>query len=265
MRIIRKAVQIGNGAAVYVTKECSWNEIVVVLPEGVEEIKKRVLTKLIEFMPNIIGVYLYGSYARKEEVKESDIDVLVIVNEKEENIKNALKDVDLRIVPIEDVRKTIKNHPLMIMPILKEAQALLNPLLLEELKNSKIDFKKFKWSFDEIKRTVKIIEEFVKLDSEEISPAHIYSLIMRARICSLIECLLENKKFSNEIIKKRLFEYGFGKEDIDIFFHVYREIREDKEPKTKIKKEKILKLLDFVKKYLRRIENETKKKIRKRN
>ncbi|MBS3089221.1 nucleotidyltransferase domain-containing protein [Candidatus Pacearchaeota archaeon] len=265
MRIIRKAVQIGNGAAVYVPREYSGKEIVVLLPEGIEEIKKRVLSKLIDFMPNIIGVYLYGSYARKEEVKESDIDVFVIVNEKDENIKNALKDVDLRIAPIESVRRTIKNYPLLIMPILKEAQTLLNPALLEELKNSKIDLKKFKWSFDEIRRTVKIIEEFVKLDEEDISSSHIYSLMMRARVCSLIECLLENKKFSNEIVKKRLLEKGFDKEDIEKFFYIYREIREDKELKTKIRKKEILRLVTFIKEYSARLENETKKKIRKRN
>ena len=55
---------MGNGAAVYIPKEYSGREIVIILPEGIDEIKRRVLTNLIEFMPNIIGVYIYGSYAR---------------------------------------------------------------------------------------------------------------------------------------------------------------------------------------------------------
>ena len=83
MRLIKKAVEIGNGAAVYVPKEYLGKEIVITLQESVQEIKKRVLTSLIEFMPNILGVYLYGSYARNEQTLDSDIDILVITKEKD--------------------------------------------------------------------------------------------------------------------------------------------------------------------------------------
>lgn len=265
MKIAKKVVEIGNGAAVYVPKEYSGREVVVVIPEGIEEIKKRVLTGLVGFMSNIAGVYLYGSYARNEQEADSDVDVLVITKEKDGKIKEVFKDIDLRTVSLNGVIRSIKDYPLLIMPIFKEAIVMLNPFLLEELKNYKIDIKKFKWSFEEIKRTIKIIENFIELDEEEISPSHIYSLIMRIRVCCLAECLLKNKKFTNNSIRELLLEQGFKKETIDRFFCIYRRIRENEILNIKIRNEEILRLIEFVKDYLKKIENETKKKIGKRN
>ena len=169
MRIIKQVVEIGNGAAVYVPREYSGREVIVILPEGINELKKRILTSLIDYMDNILGVYLYGSYARGEQGKNSDVDILVITHEKDEDIKNILKEFDARIVSIEEIKKAINETPLLIMPILLEAKPLINPLLLEELKSHKINFKKFKWHFDDIRRTIGIIEEFINvLNSEEI-------------------------------------------------------------------------------------------------
>ena len=265
MRIIKKAIKIGNGAAVYVPKEYGGKEVIVILPEGIEEIKKSVLSKLIGFMDNIAGVYLYGSFARHEEEKGSDIDILVITKEKDDSIKMALKDVDLKIVTLEGVRKAIKKYPLLIVPILREARVLLNPLLLEELKNSGIDFRRFKWNFEDIRRIVKIIETFIEIDEENISASYVYSLIMRIRVCYLIECLLKDKKFSNQGVRASLLNYGLDKERIDNYFEIYRKVRQNEEVREKIKKEEILKLISILRKSLERVKNETKKKIGKRH
>ena len=264
MRIIKRTVEMGNGAAVYIPKEYSGREIVIILPEGIDEIKRRVLTNLIEFMPNIIGVYIYGSYARGEEEKDSDIDILVITKEKDDRIKNVLGDIDLRVLTLGGVKKTIDNYPALIMPILREARPLLNSVLLEELKKSKIDFKKLKWNFEDIKRILRIIKEFIELDEKEIAPSHIYSLIMRAKVCYLIECMLKNKNFSNDNLRKIFLENGFEKQEVDRLFLIYRKVRENEEIKISVKKEEILKLLKFIKSYSEKLEHESKKKIGKR-
>lgn len=260
MKLLKQVVEIGNGAAVYVPKEYIGKEVVVTLPENLENIKKRILTSLIDYMPNILGVYLYGSYARNEQEMQSDIDVLIIVKEQDERIKEKLKDIDVRIIQIDKLRKTIKEYPLFIIPILREAQTLLNPSLLEELKNEKIDLKKFKWNFDEIKRTIKIIEKFIEIDEEDISPSHIYSLIMRIRVCYLIECIIKNKNFSNAGVKVLLNKEGLNKEDIKKYVEIYREVRDNKAMKDKVSKEEILKLISILKNYSEKLENETKKK-----
>jgi hypothetical protein len=137
--------------------------------------------------------------------------------------------------------------------------------LLEELKNIKFDLKKLRWNFEDIKRIIKIIEGFIGLDEKDISPSHIYSLMMRIRVCYLIECLLKNKEFSNEGVKKLLIGYGLGNRETDKFSCIYRAIRNDEKLIAKIDKTEILNLLRILKDYSFKIENETKKKIKKRN
>ena len=154
MKLIKKVIGIGNGAAVYVPKEYQGREVIIVLPEGISDIKGRVLQGLIEFMPNILGVYIYGSYARSEQGIDSDIDILIITKEKEKRIQNIVKGIDVRVMTLEDIKKSIKNLPALIMPILKEAKVFLNPLLIEELKASDVNFRKFKWNFQDIKRSL---------------------------------------------------------------------------------------------------------------
>lgn len=265
MKIVRRAVEIGNGAAVYVPKEYKGKQVLIVLPEGIEEIKKRVLTKLIDFMPNILGVYLYGSYARGESTKESDIDVLIIVQEKDEKIKTLFDDIDVRILTLDGIKKSIKNFPVPIVLVLKEAEVFLNPLLLEELKKEKYSLKGLRWHFEEIKGMVKIIEGFIKLDDKNINASHIYSLIMRARVLYMIECLLRNKIFSNEGVKKKLLNYGLNEKVFENYYKIYQKIRNNEVVEEKIDKKEIERLIKIIKNYCIEIENETKKKTRKRD
>ena len=267
MKIIKQAVEIGNGAAVYVPKEYKGKNDTIILPDGIYDIKKRILSELIDYMDNILGVYLYGSYARGEHTKESDIDILIIVKDKDENIKKILKNefsLDARIATLDSIKKSLKDIPLLIYPIIKESIVWINPTLLDELKKYKLDYKKLKWNFDEIKRTIKIVEDFINLD-DEISSSHIYSLLMRIRLCFIIECLLKEKIFSNKGVYNLLKDNKFSSSEINKFFKIYREVRENNESKEKISKEEILKLLNFLKEYSHKIENESKKKTKKRN
>ena len=58
MKIVKKAVQIGNGAAVYVPKEYSGREVVVLVSEGVDELKERVLNLSITYKGGVSWVLL---------------------------------------------------------------------------------------------------------------------------------------------------------------------------------------------------------------
>lgn len=271
MKFTKKVVEIGNGAAVYVPREYKGREVIVIVPEGINEIKRNILSRLIEFMPNILGVYLYGSYARGEQGKDSDIDILIIVKEKDKKIKELLNDIDIRVLTLEEIRRSIKNFPFLILPILKESKALLNSSLIEELKNSKFDARKFKWHFEDTRRILKIIKTFIDLDDKDIAPSHIYSLIMRIRVCYMVESLLKDKVFSNKAIKRILLDYGLNEKEYERFYSIYRKIREDKEVEEKIDKQEILRLMKILINYYKKLEEEVqkygkkKKKIRKRN
>tara|TARA_Y100000310_G_scaffold135966_1_gene134865 strand:+ start:234 stop:1067 length:834 start_codon:yes stop_codon:yes gene_type:complete len=262
MKITKTVVEIGNGAAVYVPREYRGREVVVMIPEGIEEIRKDILSRLIAFMPNILGVYLYGSYARGEEGAGSDIDILIITKEKDKKIKGILRvedafsDVDVRVLTLEEVRKSIKNFPALMLPILKESKAFLNSALVDELKDSEFDVRKFRWHFQDVKRILGIIKTFVEIDDKDISPSHIYSLIMRIRICYMIESLLKNKSFSNKAVKSVLLGYGLDRESYERFDFIYKRVREDKNVREKIDKKEILKLVGILTDYSKEIERE---------
>jgi predicted nucleotidyltransferase len=70
---------------------------------------------------NIFSIILFGSYAREDENKNSDIDLLIITDKKENNkkIEQNLKKIDTKISPIiftkEEFKKEIYkfNHQLL--------------------------------------------------------------------------------------------------------------------------------------------------------
>jgi predicted nucleotidyltransferase len=265
MRIIKKVIEIGNGAAVYVPREYSGKQVVIILPEGIREIKRRIIENLADRMDNIIGVYLFGSYARGESHSLSDIDILIITKEEARELKSLFEDMDVRVTTLEKLKKSIENLPAITLPILKEAKTIINPLLLDDLKNSRINYRKFKWNFDDVKRTLKMIETFVEMDEEDISISHIYSLVMRARICYMIQGLIENREFSNAGLRKELSKRGLDEKKYSKYYEIYQRVRDEEEVEGKINKEEIMNFINIIKKYELELENESKKASGKRN
>ncbi|MDP1695926.1 MAG: nucleotidyltransferase domain-containing protein [archaeon] len=265
MKLIKKAIEIGNGAAVYVPKEYSGREIVIILPEGIVEIRRRIIERLEDYMENIVGVYLFGSYARGESHSLSDIDLLIITQNEAKELKHLFTDMDVRVSTLDGIKKSIEHLPAISLPIIREAKTIINPILLEELKKSKINYKNFRWNFDDTRRVIKIIEDFIKIDEEDIGLSHIYSLFMRARVCYMIDGLLRDKQFSNKGLQEELAKRGLDRRKYEEYYNIYRKVRDDEEVEGKIDKSDITQFINIIKKYASELENESKKKIKKRN
>src|SRR3989338_8766276 len=78
-QLVKRVVRSGNGGAVWVPKDWLGQEVIVILPQKPKlELKERIIHLLEPYLKDIISVFIYGSYARHEETKESDIDVVVI-------------------------------------------------------------------------------------------------------------------------------------------------------------------------------------------
>jgi predicted nucleotidyltransferase len=244
----------GNSAGILLPKEWLGNKVKIVLIERSLEIKKEVISMIWDYLEDILGVYLTGSYSRGEQEEDSDIDVIVIShNTKKEIISGKYS---ISIIPIENIKKTLKDNPILILPRLNEAKTILNPLLLNELKTAKISKVSFKKYLGETHKIIKInqdllnLEQMSTLESNEI----IYSLILRLRGIYLINCILQKENYT----KKRFLEYlcksSKDTEEIKKAYSIYKKIRDEKSvKKLKLKKEIASSLINFAVKELNKL------------
>ena len=125
MRQITKVVQeIGNGGHIYLPREMIGQKVVVTLiQKNIAEIEWEILERARSYLKHIKGIYLYGSYARNEQTPESDIDVLIVTDGR---VKIKSEDYQIMAVSEEQIRKMLDYNAVLLLPILKEARAILN-------------------------------------------------------------------------------------------------------------------------------------------
>lgn len=246
----RIAMPSGNSSHVILPKE--WEGYEVILTRVETDPKKDILDALEPYFSDIIGVYLYGSHARKEHGKESDIDVMVITNKK----------LDIEVKKPFDVTQVVKDklerfkeiNPVLFYSFLFEAEPIMNSSFLEDLRRKELG--KFKSAFNEyLKDTTSALKinkgllDISKSRSEEYADGNlIYSLILRLRGMYIIETMLNKERFSNESFMK------FLKEKLNVepqeYYAIYRAIRDEKRPKNNISIEDTRRLLNLLEELL---------------
>src|SRR3989344_1871116 len=229
-QIRKKVARSGNGGAVWVPREWLGEEIIVTRIEKPKlSLEGELINILLPHLKDICGIFLCGSYARIEETKNSDIDVLVIAKNKIK-IENT-KRFDINFIEIKKIEEAVQKNP-FIYAMIKEAKPIINGYLLDELKQSKKDFKDFiKWFKDTTYDSIKITNEFIDLDKMEsnylVSYNVIYSLILRLKGIFLIRLVLEDKEFSNLSFKRFITQF-ISESEFRKLYEVYRSIRNDK-------------------------------------
>ena len=238
----------GNSGGILLPKEWIGNQVKIVLINRTDEIKKEVINMLSEYLGDILGVYLTGSYSRGDQDKESDIDIIAITNHIKKEIISGKYHISL--VTLENLKKTLEKNPILVAPRLREANVIINPLLLKEL--NKIEIKKisFKSYIEETNRIISINQELINLEKDEYltSPEIIYSLILRLRGIYLINGILNNKKYSKRDFLKYLGNSKIDKNQIENIYNIYKNLRDDKKKKHKIKVDNVKLLLSFLEK-----------------
>ncbi|MBI2628712.1 nucleotidyltransferase domain-containing protein [Candidatus Pacearchaeota archaeon] len=254
-KLIRKVTRIGNGAHIFAPKEWEDEEVMLIrIPK--KDVKKEIISLLMPYLDKITAVFLYGSYARNEETKESDVDVFIISSEKF-NIKK--KGYEIINITEKNMDKAIKINPIMIYSMLNEAVPIINTSLLDKLKDKKINVGYFKDFIQETKQSIKTSEQLINIDKEKNSDylssnSVIYSLILRLRGIFLIKKLLKKEKYSNKLFKKYIIN-EIKDLNYDKIFKIYRLIRDDKSVKSseRIKIKDADSLLSLLKKEVNKI------------
>lgn len=255
-QIRKKVARSGNGGAVWVPKDWLGEEIIITRIETPKlSLEEEIINILLPYLKDISGIFLYGSYARKEEVKDSDIDILVIA-------KNAYKikdnkKFDINFIEIKKIKEAVQKDP-FIYAIINEAKPIINSYLLDELKGNKKDFKDFiKWFKETTNDSIKSTKELVYLDEMDsnylISYSVIYSLILRLKGIFLIKSVLSNTRFSNSSFKKFMInfipEFEFRK-----IYKIYIKVKNNEKIRDiKIEISVVKKLLEILQKEVKSI------------
>ena len=213
-QIVREVTPVGNGAHIFAPKEWLGEKVVIVRTPEVS-LKRKILKILEPYLENILGVYLYGSYARDEQREDSDIDILVISNK---NFKIKEKGFEIIVLKEDEIKDAIKIASVLVYSALMEAKPIINLELLINLRKKHIplagDFKEY----------IKETKEIIKINEEFLSP---YSIILRLRGIYIIENLLTVKKYSYRDFKNWVLKDIKDKLDFNSIYEAYLKIKKD--------------------------------------
>lgn len=236
-QIVRTVTPIGNGAHVFATKEWLGKQVKIILIDRSNNIKKEVLEILSPYLHDIRGIYLTGSYARGEQEKDSDIDIIAISDSTGKNISSGKYNIE--IYTIKEVISNLTKAPLWIYPRFREAKAIMNESLLENIKAIKINHSSWKHYAKECKKAIKSNKELMELDKklgDTASDSVIYSLILRLRGIFLLDSILNDMAYNKYKFKKWIIkETGVSEAEFQEVYNTYKNIRDNKKTKKHVK------------------------------
>ena len=232
-QIVKKVVKSGNGGAVWVPKNWLGQEVIVILPDKPKlEVREKIIHLLEPYLKEVFAVFLFGSYARHEETKESDIDVLVITKDKTISIEIKEPNLEITTFQLDKLKKAIEKYPVMYYQIVQEAEPLINAYVLDELKNIQVSNENFKNYLDETKEHIESNKELIELDKLDgkyvKSYSVLYSTILRLRGMFIIRCILNKQKFSNKAFYEWSIQSGMTNQEFEQCYMAYRAVKNDK-------------------------------------
>ncbi len=249
-----KLVQkFGNSSHVVLPKEYIGRRIKFVAePKTFQDIKCEILEILKPYLENIIGVYLYGSYARDEQTIDSDIDILVVTDAKFKIIEN-IDNYHIISTMINSIENTLKNNAVLILPIIKEAKTIINPDSLRRYKDYKFTEKNTKQFLNDTEKILELNKKGLELNFEVGSL--VYSLILRIRGLLMIKLIMNRGVYSKGSLFNYLESNNFEKNKIEEIYRIYANERNNIHVRESnvITKTDTEKLFSMAKKLLREI------------
>lgn len=255
--IVKNTIRVGNSAGVLLPKKYLNSRVkIIVEPLNVE---KDILNILAEknLLKEVLGVYLVGSYARKEETFESDVDILVITQNTGKTIKEGK--YDILCISKEEFERNLVENILPILPMIKEAKAIINENLLKEYIKSPLTIKNLKWHIDTTKSAMKVVNEYIKLAEdtrEKVSDSASYSLILRLRTLYIIDCLKKGELWGKKEFLKLINKISGSL----IAYERYLIVKNDKSRGYYLPIEEAKKLMDYINKNVIKLEKWIKEK-----
>jgi len=255
--LIKPIVRVGNSAGIILPKEWLDGKARVVLIEKPVDIRRDVLEILKNYLEDIAGIYIVGSYARGEQTSESDADILVITYSTNKHIKSGK--YDLLLVSEDVIKEKLENDAFPILPMLIEAKAILNQELIGKYAKTKLTGKNLKYIIDTTKSALNMVKEDIKSSlqlNQDASDASAYSLILRLRSLYIIDCIRKNKSWSKKEFLSMIKKTTGSLKAYEGYVHV----KNDKKADYKLPVKDAENLSELVDKKLKEIEKWLKEK-----
>ena len=255
---IKKTIKAGNSSAVILPKTWLNKEVRVELFKKTQNIILSdtidILRKYIE-INNVIGIYLVGSYARKEEDENSDIDILVVTKDID---KEVIKEGIYSILIISSIllKQKLKQDLLPIGPMFREAKPLLNAGYLEsiEINVTKRNVKRYiKTTEEKLELIKKVLDKKKIQNRKNVEDVVAYTLILRIRTLYLITKLIKTEEYSKKDFVNMLIGISNGKNAYDSYLAVKNNLDEKGVSINEVKKlySYLMNQLERVKKLLK--------------
>jgi len=243
--LIKKTIRLGNSSAVILPNSWKYKKVRIQLVENsiVQDVFEILVKR--ELLKDIIGIYLVGSYAREEESESSDVDILIITNSINKQIKEGV--YEITFVSKKRFEERIKKS-LYLASLVKESKALLNESYIKKYKDMDLNIPLKKY-LKEIKSVIKFNLENLALDKEmgnKISGGVVYSLILRLRELYLVDCITRNKDYSKQKFLNLI--------DNDLLYDSYLRVKNNKKVKDNNSIDEVSKLIDKMKKFIKQLE-----------
>lgn len=249
--LIKPIVRVGNSAGVLLPREWLNGKARIELVEKPLDIKKDIFEILDPYLEEVVGIYLVGSYARGEETKESDVDVLVITNKINKDIK--VGKYEIILISKDIMENSLKKDALPILPMLHEAQVIMNKELIEGYKKYKLSRENLKKRIELCRSALAVNKEMINLDKEwpsNSADAVAYSLVLNLRTVYIINKLRNNKKTSNVEIKSLINRVSGSLKS----YEGYLRTKKNKKSKEDLPVKEAEKLYNYTSKELEKIE-----------
>lgn len=248
---IKKAVKAGNSSAVILPRAWLNRDVRVELVKKTPEIILSEIFSIVKDyadLKDIIGIYLTGSYARGEENKDSDIDILVVTKSLDREMISE-RNYNILIISSELLNQKLKHDLFPVGSMIKEAKPLLNSSYLDSI-DIKITRENVKWYLDTTEAKLKIIKKIIdrmrKENKKNLSDKIAYTLVLRIRTLHIIKKLMSNKKYSNKEFINIIRDISRGTNA----YEAYLAVKNNLEEKNKISMEETERLYEYLKKEL---------------
>lgn len=255
-RTITKTVKkYGNSGGAYVPADWIGGRVEIRLVDEPFD-PKRLLSKMP--LEHVVSAFLYGSRARGEIYEGSDIDIVVVTDEDGSSLPRETKNRhDIQLMTVKQIRNAMIHDPMFHKSVMDDSVALINHMFLDEIKNEKLEPKG-------ISARIKLAESSLGITKTLFESGEhaelVYPAVMRLKEMLILECLLEKKRYTTELLLKEIRGSGLRAKDVQKIMDVYRSARDGKPTKEKFSADIVGKLISALEVKIEHVRKKTREK-----